>query len=398
MKIALDPDGWIARIFLCFAATAGIVYVNIMPALVDALQAGLGFSIQESGRIASANTYGGALGALTMAFIAPRLRWRRTLVVMCVALMAFDAGCLPLRSASVMMAVRFMHGLVGGAMVGMAYLIVARNRNPSRTFGILMVLQFTLAMVSIAVIPALVRQIGIAPLFWMLVGFSALTLVFVLMLPEYPPRITEKAVPDTGVRGLRLCALAGVLFFQIGNMSVIAFSVSLGQAAGLSLNYVSESLSASGFAGLLGGVVAMFMPTRWGLTRPLIASMLLSAGSLAALFHVGDRTVWALATAANSMAWALVLSLLLGMCASFDYSGRSAVWSGFVSKLGLATGPLLGSFVLNLPTRYQALVVSGTVFVCLALVSALPPVIAADRRASRLLPERSCERTGDLTR
>jgi DHA1 family inner membrane transport protein len=389
MKVALDPNGWIARIFLCFAATAGIVYVNIMPALVDALHVGLGFSIQESGRIGSANTYGGALGAFTMAFIAPRLHWRRTLVVLSVALMAFDTGCLPMRSASMMMVVRFMHGLVGGAMVGMAYLVIARNQNPSRTFGILMVLQYTLYMVTIAVIPALVRRIGIAPMFWLLVGFSALTLVFVLLLPEYPPRTTEKAVPDARMRGLRLCALVAVLLFQSGNMMVNAFSVSLGQAGGFSLDYVSESLSATGFAGLLGGVMTMVMPTRWGLTRPLIVSMLLAAGSLAALFHVGDRTVWLLATMTNGVTWALVLSLLLGMCASFDYSGRSAVWSGFMSKLGRATGPLFGSVMLNTPARYQALIVLGAVFVCLGLISALPPVLVADRRASLARPERA---------
>ena len=76
-------------------------------------------------------------------------------------------------------------------------------------------------------------------------------------------------------------------------------------------------------------------------------------------------------------------------CISAQTEKPNAVWSGFASKLGLATGPLLGSFVLNLPTRYQALVVSGTVFVCLALLSALPPVIAADRRASRSPPERA---------
>jgi DHA1 family inner membrane transport protein len=385
MKAALDPNGWVARIFLCFAATAGIVYVNIMPALVDALHAGLGFSIQESGRIGSANTYGGALGAFTMAFIAPRLHWRRTLVFLSVGLMSFDAGSLLLSSAFMMMVMRFMHGLVGGAMVGMAYLIIARNQNPSRTFGILIVLQYTLYMVSIAVMPALVRRSGIEPVFWLLVSFSALTLVFVLLLPEYPPRPIGHAVPDTRLRGLRLCALAAVLLFQCGNMSVNAFSVSLGQAGGLSLGYVSESLSASGFAGLLGGVVTMLLPARWGLTRPLIASMLLAACSLAALFHVGDRTVWLLATMANGMAWALALSLLLGMCASFDYSGQSAVWSGFMSKLGLASGPLLGSFMLNTPASYQALIVLGTVFVCLGLVAALPPVFVADRRASSRL-------------
>lgn len=385
MKVSLDPNGWTARIFLCFAATAGIVYVNIMPALVDALHAGLGFSVQESGRIGSANTYGGALGAFTMAFIAPRLPWRRTLAILSLALMAFDAGCLPLHNAWLMMAVRFMHGLVGGAMVGMAYLIIARNQNPARTFGILIVLQYTLYMVTIAVMPALVRQTGIAPMFWLLVGFSALTLVFVLLLPEYPPRTSDKALHDSRMPGLRLCALAAVLFFQIGNMSVNAFSISLGESGGLPLDFLSRSLSASGFAGLLGGVVTMLMPARWGLTRPLMASMLLAAGSLAALFHVGDRTVWLLATMANGVAWALVLSLLLGMCASFDFSGQSAVWSGFMSKLGLATGPLLGSFTLSTPARYQSLIVLGTAFVCFGLVAALPPVLVADRRTSRWL-------------
>ena len=389
MKVALDPNGWVARVFLCFAASAGIVYIDIMPALVDSLQAGLGFSVQESGRIGSANTYGGALGALAMAFIARHLPWRRTLVIFLIALMAFDAGCLPLRSASVMMFMRFMHGLVGGAMVGMSYLVIARNRNPSRTFGILMVLQYALYMVTIAVMPTLVRRIGIAPMFWLLVGFSALTLVFVLLLPEYPPRATETVVPDAHMRGLRLCALLGVLLFQVGNMMVNAFSVSLGQAGGLPLDYVSESLCATGFAGLLGGVITMFMPLCWGLTKPLVVSMLLAAGSLAALFHVGDRTVWLLATMTNGAAWALVLSLLFGMCASFDSSGQSAVWSGFMSKLGLATGPLIGSFMLNTSARYQALIVLGAVFVCLGLVSALPPVLVADRRASRALPKRA---------
>jgi predicted MFS family arabinose efflux permease len=238
--------------------------------------------------------------------------------------------------------------------------------------------------------PSLVRAIGIAPLFGLLVGFSAVTLVFVLLLPEYPPRTVprtiEGAAPDTRVRGLRLCALAAVLLFQVGNMSVNAFSVGLGQSGGLSLDYVSESLSASGFAGLLGGVVTMLMPARWGLTRPLMVGMVLAAGSLAVLFHVGDHTVWLLAVMANAGAWALVISLLFGMCASFDHSGQSAVWSGFMSKLGLATGPLLGSLILGVPAHYQTLIVCGTVFVCVGLVSALPPAFVTDRRTSRLPP------------
>ena len=56
------PNGEIARVLLAFLATAGLFYVNIMPALVDGLIEGLGFNNQQAGFVGSANVYGAALG------------------------------------------------------------------------------------------------------------------------------------------------------------------------------------------------------------------------------------------------------------------------------------------------------------------------------------------------
>ena len=56
-----------ARLLLSFLATAGLYYVNIMPALVDGLKVALSFSSRDAGLVGSANVYGAACGAFLIA-------------------------------------------------------------------------------------------------------------------------------------------------------------------------------------------------------------------------------------------------------------------------------------------------------------------------------------------
>jgi len=70
------PDGEMARVLLAFLATAGIFYVNIMPALVDGLVQGAGFSNRQAGMVGSSNVYGAAIGALIAVFIVKKIQWR----------------------------------------------------------------------------------------------------------------------------------------------------------------------------------------------------------------------------------------------------------------------------------------------------------------------------------
>jgi len=388
LRRVFAPNGWSARLALCFAATAGILYAMIMPALVDAFQTGLGFSAENAGRVASANTYGGAVGALGMALFGRALPWRVTLLSLALALMLLDAGTLSIASPLPMMTVRFVHGVVGGAMVGISYLVISRVSQPNRTFGMLMALQYAAYMIGVPLLPQVVRHGGIAPLFLVLIAFSALTFGLVLLLPDYPEPPSGEHDPDRDVEQGRvaaqgLLALLAVLLFQSGNNAVNAYSVGLGQNAGLPLGIVLSALGAAGFAGLLGGVAVMLLPASWRLFWPTVLMAAMALFGVVALIGAENRLVWLAANVANGFAWGAELSLLLAMCASFEASGRSAIWSSFMSKLGLATGPLLGSFVIGSPPHYRGLIAIGAALLVLALLAALRPTWSADRhRAS----------------
>ena len=114
------PDGLIASVLLAFLATAGLFYVNIMSAIVAGVTDGLHVSEQQAGWVGSANVYGAALGALIAVFIVKRIVWRPAAIAALIALIAIDVGSTLIASIDVLIGVRFVHGLIGGALVGIA--------------------------------------------------------------------------------------------------------------------------------------------------------------------------------------------------------------------------------------------------------------------------------------
>ena len=57
--------------------------------------------------------------------------------------------------------------------------------------------------------------------------------------------------------------------------------------------------------------------------------------------------VYFLANAVTGITWAFTVPYLLGLCATFDDRGQVVVFAGFVSKMGLASGPLVGALVVG---------------------------------------------------
>ena len=74
MKVS--PNSVMARIFLSFLATAGIFYINFMPAVISGLKEGLHFTNQQAGFVSSANLYGAAIGALLSIVLIKKINWR----------------------------------------------------------------------------------------------------------------------------------------------------------------------------------------------------------------------------------------------------------------------------------------------------------------------------------
>jgi predicted MFS family arabinose efflux permease len=383
------PDGEVARILLAFLATAGIFYINIMPAIVDGLKEGLAFSNKEAGLVASANTYGAALGAFLVVFFVKGINWRKASYTLLVILISVDLMCMYLTNANTMIAVRFMYGLCGGALVGIGFSVMSRTSEVSRTFGYLLTIQFGLGGVGIIYLPDLVPVFGTKALFLSLAAFGIVTMIMVPFLSDYPAR----QAANRKVAGLipsvpAVLALIATFLFQAANMAIYAYSIGIGKFAGLDPSFVSTSLGVGAWIAIGGSVLVIIMSTRLGRLKPVSIAILLTAISTWALHysHVNPdnwfSSVFWLANVVIAITWAFTISYLLSMCAEFDRTGQMAALGGFASKMGLASGPFFAAYVVG-ENNYALIITAATVGLIICMVAAVTPSRVLDAAEKR---------------
>lgn len=376
------PDGLFAAILLSFLATAGLFYVNIMAAIVDGLISGLGFSDAQAGNIGSANIYGAALGALCAVILVKRIAWRPASIALLALLIALDLASMAIASPVAMIAIRLLHGLTGGLLVGIAFAVIARTGNAERTFGVMMFVQFGLGGLGVLTLPQLVPIYGTPALFAALALFSLATLAMVPFLPDYPPR--QPAQPGEPVvrvaRGPLYYTLAAIFLFQCANMALLAYMIRLGLDYGLARDYVSTALGLATWVALAGPALVVMLGTRHGRFRPLLGSMVLTLAGIAAFHFSADRWIYLIANCATGITWGLVIAYLLGMAARFDGTGRSAAAAGFASKMGLASGPLLAGQMLAHGASFAMLINVALALLLLSMVVMLIPAARLDRQ------------------
>ena len=370
----------LARVFLAFLATAGLFYVNIMPALVDGLIQGLGFSNRDAGLVNSANVYGAAIGAFVIVLVVKRINWRRSAYALLGVLICIDLASMFLASPPSLMAVRFVHGMVGGMLVGIGFAVMARTAQPDRAFGYLLLVQFGLGGLGVMYLPGLVPQFGIAALYLSLVAFSLVTLLMLPFLAEYPlakPSVHNASAP---IRWPMLgLALLATFLFQAANMGLYAYIIGLGKQAGLDMAFISPTLGIAAWIGILGSVGVILLSTRIGRVVPLVVSILLTAVATYVLHYAHSPWIFAVTNCLVGASWAFAISYLLGLNAAFDRTGQTAALGGFASKMGLASGPAVAALVIN-ENNYALLVNLATVALVVCAAVAFLPARVLDHK------------------
>ena len=392
------PDGLLAAVMLSFLATAGFMYVNIMPAIVEGLQTGLHFTAPVAGRIGSANVYGAAVGALLATLLVTSWPWRRTAYALLLALISIDVASMFVGSSTALLAIRALHGTVGGCLVGFSFSVIARTAHPERAFGVLLVVQGGLGGLGVMVLPRLVPVFGTAALFAALAGFSLVTLAMLPFLDPYPRREAAAAGADpasaaaasraaarvpTGVLMLAM-ALVSVFLFQFSNMMLFSYIIGLARHYALDPLQSATVVGVSTWIGMLGSVLVVVLGTRHGRARMLTIALLLTALGMYVLHGSANPVIYAIANVGTGITWGFVIAHLLGMCARCDTSGRAAALGGFASKMGLASGPFVGSLLLGGAGRYGLLIDIATLVIVACTVTTLLPAARLDRLDAQL--------------
>ncbi len=372
-QAAASDSLWLYALF-ALLATAGFFYVNIMSAIVDGLITGLGFSNVQAGMVGSANIYGASVGALVSVFIVRHVQWKTALGVLLGLLLVIDLGSTMIHVPAVLIPVRAVHGFIGGMSVGVVYSVMARLRSPDRAFGMLLVLQFGLGGLGVMFLPSLVPTHGARILFLVLAGLTATALAAMLAIPRSiaannASRVVD-AMPTTYRRLTVALALLAIFLFQAGNMSLGAFIIRLGEESAHSRDFIGQALGWATWIGAAGAGLVIFMGTRFGRFRPMVIAMLLTLAGTAGFFWAGSKPVYFIANVGTAITWSFVIPYLFGMLSRLDPSGRLAALGGFVSKSGLATGPLVAGFILR-GGHFDSLIWLAIAMLALSAVAAL---------------------------
>ncbi|SEL72257.1 Predicted arabinose efflux permease, MFS family [Colwellia chukchiensis] len=383
-QLKVAPNGVIARIILAFLTTAGIFYINIMPAVVNGLKEGLAFSSQQAGFVSSANLYGAAIGALLAVFIIKHIRWQRWCYLLLIALIAIDTGCIFITEPMTMIAFRAMHGLTGGLLVGIGFGIISRTLEADKTFGYLLLIQWGLGGLGIMYLPGLVPEYGTSALFVSLATFTVVTLLMMPFLPDYAVEksVTPKAeVSITTPKLARLpllLNLAAIFLFQAANMGLFAYMISLGKADGLSLDFMSNALGVASWVALLGALLVIVIGTKYGRMIPVVLAIFLTAFCSWGLHFSSNEIVYLIANITIGITWAFVLPYLFGICSELDESGQMAALGGVASKMGLASGPMVAALLLS-GENYQQVINVAVIGLVICALLVFKPASALDR-------------------
>jgi DHA1 family inner membrane transport protein len=377
------PDGLVAAALLAFLATAGMFYVNIMAAIVDGLVSGLSLSDSQAGTIGSVNIYGASVGALVAVFIVKRFAWRPVALVCLSILIGMDIGSISITSGDVLLPMRALHGFFGGVLTGIAFAVIARTANPDRAFGMLLFVQFGLGGLGVMVLPPLAPEYGTQALFIALALFSFVTLLMTPFLDKYPAdRVTRASVgaEDGKVEWAPLgMTLLAIFLFQAANMGLLAYIIRLGIDYGLERDYVATALGLATWVALLGPILVMVLGLKFGRAPLFIASMALTLVGTAIFHYSGDPIAYMVANCGTGITWGFVIAYLLGMSAEFDKAGRASALGGFISKIGLATGPLVAGWMLGAELGFGALINAALLMLALSAAVMLVPALRLDK-------------------
>ncbi|MGD0417773.1 MAG: hypothetical protein ABSA80_20625, partial [Terriglobales bacterium] len=168
---------------------------------------------------------------------------------------------------------------------------------------------------------------------------------------------------------------------QAASMGLYAFVIGLGKHHGLELAFISGTLGTADWLGMLGPTLVVVLSTRYGVFKPVVGGMLIALLYTFAFNHCEVKWIWIAANVAMQITWNFTISHLFGMCARFDQTGQSAVWGSFASKAGMASGPMLFSFIVGVG-NYSALIAMALVMLVLATVATAIPAWVLDRDAA----------------
>ena len=320
---------------------AGIFMVFGMPFFVGGLISELGFTQAQANLISSAEIAGMALSSLLGAVWIGRFNWRHVAMFALFAVLAGNLLSFYVENFQVLVATRFITGLVGhGTAFALGVAAIGNTSQPDRNFGFTIASQVAMGALTALIVPKTIAIYGIA-------GMCAPAAILAVVAMAFIPRLATSGhaqTPDsnqskrTGILILPLLGLLVMIIWQMGVGPFFNNLVPYGISIELDPSDIGTALFLSTGLSIIGPLTASALANK--INRNVPVCIALTVQLLIILSFQGDIT-WIGFTVRAILfqtAWNFTGPFLMGMIANLDESGRYSVLIPASQLGGIALG------------------------------------------------------------
>ena len=223
----------------------------------------------------------------------------------------------------------------------------------------------------LVLLPIADSHFGLAGVFGVLGACLVVAALFAPFFPQALPEAEAEAASPAAHAGgawLGWLLMLSVLVYNAGATSFWAYAERLGDWAHVPLEQTSAALSVANLVSAGVCVGSLWIGRRWGLIKPQIICLLISAVVFATwTAHEGVIGYWA-RTLLYYEALTVANVLQLSLIAAVDRSGRLGALVPAAQGLGQALGPAGGAFFLTFGMGYQPKLIGEGVSMALTAV------------------------------
>ena len=320
---------------------AGIFMVFGMPFFVGGLISELGFTQAQANLISSAEIAGMALSSLLGAAWIGRFNWRHVALFALFAVLAGNLLSFYVENFQVLVATRFITGLVGhGTAFALGVAAIGNTSQPDRNFGFTIASQVAMGALTALIVPKTIAIYGIA-------GMCAPAAILAVVAMAFIPRLATSGhaqTPDsnqskrTGILILPLLGLLVMIIWQMGVGPFFNNLVPYGISIELDPSDIGTALFLSTGLSIIGPLTASALANK--INRNVPVCIALTVQLLIILSFQGDIT-WigfTIRAILFQTAWNFTGPFLMGMIANLDESGRYSVLIPASQLGGIALG------------------------------------------------------------
>jgi predicted MFS family arabinose efflux permease len=367
---------------------AGIFMVFGMPFFVGGLISELGFTQAQANLISSAEIAGMALSSLLGAAWIGRFNWRHVALFALFAVLAGNLFSFYVENFQVLVATRFITGLVGhGTAFALGVAAIGNTSQPDRNFGFTIASQVAMGALTALIVPKTIAIYGIA-------GMCAPAAILAVVAMAFIPRLATSGhaqTPDsnqskrTGILILPLLGLLVMIIWQIGVGPFFNNLVPYGISIELDPSDIGTALFLSTGLSIIGPLTASALANK--INRNVPVCIALTAQLLIILSFQGDIT-WIGFTVRAILfqtAWNFTGPFLMGMIANLDESGRYSVLIPASQLGGIALGhAVIASLVQGSNLVLVNYFCAGAIFLSIFLFVLVSGKINKEKTAGKL--------------